>query len=95
MACARSVQGMPGSHTVLRLPPGKEASDQDVQFAADLAAYYSKARNEGKAPVVITKAANLKKPKGAKPGQVLITKGESTVIARPSNSFAAQQGMAD
>ena len=86
---------MPGSHTVLRIPAGREPSEEDIQYAADLAAFFSKGRNEGKAAVIVTKAANLKKPKGAKPGQVLITKGESVVIARPGDSAAARAGEQD
>jgi predicted ribosome quality control (RQC) complex YloA/Tae2 family protein len=86
---------MPGSHTLLRLPPGREPSEQDVQYAADLAAWFSKGRKEGKAPVIVTRAANLKKPKGAKPGQVLVTKDEQMVVARPASSAAALAGERD
>ena len=28
--------------TVLRVPPGQNATDEDLQFSADLAAYFSK-----------------------------------------------------
>ena len=42
----------------------------DLQFAADGAAFFSKARSEGKADVVYAYVKDLKKPKGARPGQV-------------------------
>ena len=42
----------------------------DLQFAADAAAFFSKARSEGKADVVYAYVKDLKKPKGARPGQV-------------------------
>ena len=44
--------------------------DEDVAFAANIAAYYSKARTEGKVPVVKASVADLKKPKGMAPGKV-------------------------
>lgn len=46
------------------------ATDEDISFAADLAAFYSKAREEGKVQVVKTRVANLKKIPGAAPGKV-------------------------
>lgn len=58
---------------VFRVPSSKNPvvpSDEDLQCCADLAAYYSKARDNGKVDVIVALAANLKKPKGAKPGQV-------------------------
>ena len=53
-----------------RVPAGKVVGDEDVQCAADLAAFFSKGRQEGMVDVMLTKAAWLKKMKGAKPGQV-------------------------
>jgi hypothetical protein len=84
------VRGMPGSHTVLRVEAGREPSQEDLQFAADLAAWFSKARDAGKADVIVARAEHLKKFKGAKPGQVLVTKEENNIVARPDNSAAAQ-----
>ncbi|KAK9843833.1 hypothetical protein WJX81_008320, partial [Elliptochloris bilobata] len=43
-------RGCPGSHTVMRMPASGDAGQEDVVFAASLAAYFSKARNEGKPP---------------------------------------------
>jgi predicted ribosome quality control (RQC) complex YloA/Tae2 family protein len=39
------VQGSPGSHCLLLLQPGELATDDDIQSAADVAAFYSKARD--------------------------------------------------
>lgn len=84
------VRGLPGSHTVLKIAPGQEQPDNaDLQFAADLAAYFSKGRDAGKVDVIVARAKHLKKPPGAKPGQVLVTKEEGNVVARPSDSVAA------
>lgn len=83
-------RGLPGSHTVLRLPPGKQPEDGDVQFAANLAAWFSKARDSSKVDVIVTRVACLKKLKGGKPGQVLVTKEEGGVLARPHDSVACE-----
>lgn len=47
-----------------------EPTEEDISFAADLAAFYSKARAEAKVRVVKTQVANLKKIPGAAPGKV-------------------------
>ena len=43
-----------------------------MAFAANIAAYYSKARAEGKVPVVKASVADLRKPKGTAPGKVCV-----------------------
>ena len=47
-------QEIAGSHVLMRLPAGAVAQDADLQFAADLAAYYSRARQSDQVPVVYT-----------------------------------------
>lgn len=83
---ARSV---PGSHLIIRVPAGSAATNEDVQYAANLSAYFSKVRDSGKCDVTMTDAKNVKKPKGAKPGQVLVT-DETVVTGFPGNSAAAE-----
>ena len=60
-------RGVPGAHLLLCLPAGQKAADEDVQFAADLAVFYSKARNEGKADVTCASPANIRKPRECLP----------------------------
>ena len=64
-------QEIPGSHVLLRLDPGAVPDPHDLQFAANLAAYYSRARQSHQVPVIYTKPKNVFKPKGAKPGMVI------------------------
>ncbi len=64
-------QEIPGSHALLRLEPGTIAEEADLQFAADLVAYYSRARLSEQVPVVYTQLKHVYKPKGAKPGIAL------------------------
>lgn len=81
---------VPGSHLIIRVPAGAEASREDIQFAANLSAYYSKAKDAGKCGVTVTAARNVRKFKGARPGQVLVER-ERTVVGRPSEGAAAAQ----
>ncbi|MEW6495475.1 MAG: NFACT RNA binding domain-containing protein [Cyanobacteriota bacterium] len=75
-------QEIAGSHVLLRLEPGSIADDADLQFAADLAALYSKGRQSEQVPVVYTKPKHVYKPKGAKPGMA-IYKQEQILWGRP------------
>ncbi len=75
-------QEIPGSHVLLRLDPGAVASEQDLQFTADIAAYYSQARESDQVPVIYTQPKYIYKPKGAKPGMV-IYKQETVIWGRP------------
>ena len=75
-------RGLPGAHVLLRVPPGQECTDEDIQFAADLAAFYSKGRTESKLEVTCAKPEDITKPRGAKPGQVLVRK-EWVTTGRP------------
>lgn len=60
-----------GSHTVIKLGIDKEVPKQTMLEAAQLAAYYSKARESAQVPVDYTQVKNVKKPNGAKPGMVI------------------------
>ena len=64
-------QEIPGSHVLLRLPPGAIPDEKDLQFVANITAYYSRARESQQVPVIYTKPKYVYKPKGAKPGMAL------------------------
>ncbi|MEG4860775.1 NFACT RNA binding domain-containing protein [Microcoleus sp. K1-B6] len=78
---------IPGSHALLRLTPGTVAEETDLQFAADMTAYYSRARHSEQVPVVYTEPKYVYKPKGAKPGMV-VYKQERIVWGRPQQAPA-------
>jgi len=81
-------RGVPGAHVLLKLDGrSDEPTETDITCAAQLAAYYSKARNGGAVPVSMTKAQNVSKPKGAPPGLVTITR-EQSLRVRPADSLA-------
>ncbi|MDY6941235.1 MAG: NFACT RNA binding domain-containing protein [Cyanobacteriota bacterium] len=64
-------QEIPGSHVLLRLEPGAVPDEKDMQFTANLAAYYSRASQSDAAPVIYTEPKHVYKPKGAKPGMAI------------------------
>ncbi|NJN85578.1 MAG: fibronectin/fibrinogen-binding protein [Leptolyngbyaceae cyanobacterium SL_7_1] len=76
-------QEIPGSHLLLRLPPGAVPEDADLQFTADRAAYHSRARQSDRVPVVYTQPQHVYKPKGAKPG-IAIYKQERILWGKPA-----------
>jgi predicted ribosome quality control (RQC) complex YloA/Tae2 family protein len=72
-----------GSHTVIKLGIDKEVPRSTLIEAAQLAAYYSQARESSQVPVDYTVIKNVKKPNGAKPGMV-IYEGYNTVYVKPA-----------
>jgi predicted ribosome quality control (RQC) complex YloA/Tae2 family protein len=75
-------QEIPGSHILLRLTPGTVPDEADLQYTANLAAYYSRARQSEQVPVVYTQPKHVYKPKGAKPG-IAIYKNERILWGQP------------
>ncbi|NJR48575.1 MAG: fibronectin/fibrinogen-binding protein [Leptolyngbyaceae cyanobacterium CSU_1_3] len=78
-------QEIPGSHVLLRLQPGAAPEESDLQFAADVSAYYSRARQSEQVPVIYTEPKYVYKPKGAKPGTV-IYKQERVIWGQPQRA---------
>jgi predicted ribosome quality control (RQC) complex YloA/Tae2 family protein len=77
-------QDVPGSHVLLRRKDKRtEPSSSEIREAAQVAAYYSKARGEKKAAVVYTQAKHVRKPKKGKPGLALVER-EKSIVVRPA-----------
>lgn len=79
-------QEIAGSHVLMRLEPGSVADEADLQFAADLAAYYSRGNRSDQVPVVYTEPKHVYKPKGAKPGMA-IYKQERIIWGNPQRGI--------
>ena len=60
-------QECPGSHVVLKASNGI-ADEVDVQIAADLAAFFSRAKGNQKVPVLMVPTNNLQRIPGTPPG---------------------------
>ena len=74
-------KNIPGSHVILKttLPQPEET---DINTAASIAAYFSKARGGSNTPVDCTLRKFVKKPSGAKPGFVIYT-NQTTYYVTP------------
>lgn len=68
-----------GSHVIVKTE-GKELPDRSFEEAARLAAYYSKAKEQGKAEVDYVQKKHVKKPNGSKPGFVVYYTNYSMTI---------------
>lgn len=75
-------RGMPGAHVILQAGQGK-ADDAAVAAAAAIAAYYSAGRAAGKVPVAYTQRRFVRRVRGGRPGQVVIT-NERTITVAPA-----------
>ena len=73
-------KNIPGSHTLIRTNGSGEVPDSTILEAAQLAAYYSKAKNSAQVPVDYTQIKNVKKPNGAKPGFVIYEKNNTVYV---------------
>ena len=70
-------RGTPGSHVVVKLEKKQQVPPETLKDAATLALFYSDLRKSGKGEVIYTLRKNVRKPKGAKPGAVMVTQEKS------------------
>jgi len=75
----------PGSHVILFVKENK-LSEENVKYAAMIAAYNSKGKSGSNVPVDYTKRKNVKKPAKAKPGKVIYS-GQQTFFVTPEASI--------
>ncbi len=76
---------IPGSHLIMK---AAAATDQDIQLAIALAAYFSKGRNGSNVPVDCVERRYVKKPSGAKLGFVIFT-NQKTYYTTPDEQALA------
>jgi predicted ribosome quality control (RQC) complex YloA/Tae2 family protein len=72
----------PGSHVVVRNPTRELAPHRTITEAAELAAFYSQAKREGKAAVHYTQKKYVSKPPRSKPGLVRLSSFK-TILVEP------------
>jgi len=79
-------RGCPGAHVVIQNRRGANAiTDECLQFAANLAIFYSDLRNEQKAEVTAVDPKHLMKPRGAPLGAVKLREEWKTFVGKPNN----------
>ena len=70
------------------LPPGREAQPAELQFAADLAAHFSREKGATKTLVSFTSPRHVRRAPGGRLGMVAVAK-EEVMVARPADAAAA------
>jgi len=71
-----------GSHTVIRKKDKEPIPLHTIEKVAQLAAWYSKRRNDSLCPVIYTPKKYVRKPKGSYPGQVSLSR-EQVILVKP------------
>ena len=77
-------RGVAGSHVIIKHQAGQSFTTNLIEKAAQLAAFYSKGKNDSLCPVIYTERKFVRKPKGATPGLVVVQK-EKVILVEPSN----------
>lgn len=78
-------RGAAGSHVVLRWTHDDAPPAADLEEAAMLAAWHSRARGSTVVPVDWTRRRHVRKPRGAKAGSVVVAQAK-TVMVRPTDA---------
>lgn len=79
-------RGCPGAHVLLQIRRGSpRPTEECYQFAANLAAFYSDARTERKAPVTTASPKHIQKPRGAPLGAVKLREELNTLTGYPAD----------
>jgi predicted ribosome quality control (RQC) complex YloA/Tae2 family protein len=76
------LDGAPGSHVILRTEGRSDPPSEAVLDACELAVHFSKQKNASRADVHVVPAKNVRKPKGAKPGLVMVHGGRTVQLRR-------------
>ncbi|MCF0073816.1 NFACT RNA binding domain-containing protein [Dyadobacter sp. CY261] len=69
-----------GSHVVVKNQPGRKFPAPVIERAAELAAFFSKRKNDSLCPVIVTPKKFVRKPKGLPDGLVLIDKEDIVMV---------------
>jgi predicted ribosome quality control (RQC) complex YloA/Tae2 family protein len=82
-----------GAHVVLKVPTGQEVVQATLLQAAALAAFYSKGKSAPVVEVMYTRAKDVRKFRGARPGQVRVTAYRTVAVAPQPPDMAENQGI--
>ncbi len=73
---------MPGCHLVLKRDGRTtDFAQQDIEYAASLAAGYSRGKEDTRVEVIVAEGRHISRPKGAKPGLVTVAEYRSILVA--------------
>jgi len=74
-------RGIPGAHVLIQAA-GRSVPEQTIEWAAGLAAYYSRGREDTQVEVDLVQRGNVRRLKGGRPGQV-VYRHERTLRVAP------------
>jgi predicted ribosome quality control (RQC) complex YloA/Tae2 family protein len=80
---------------VLRAPSGETADEREIREAAELAAYFSRAREATAVDVIVTERRHVSRIKGAPRGLVKLAPGETRTLRvgpRPPGDAEGKRG---
>jgi len=69
-----------GSHVIIKNQPGRNFPELVIERAAELAAFYSKRKNDSLCPVIYTPKKFVRKPKGLPDGAVVVDKEDVIMV---------------
>ncbi|MFN3307356.1 MAG: NFACT RNA binding domain-containing protein, partial [Candidatus Kapaibacteriota bacterium] len=78
-----------GSHCVLRMSGGKSPTKEIIEKAAQIAAYFSKARNSDYVPVSYTQRKFVRKAKRGETGSAVLIR-EDVIFVEPKKPEAIE-----
>lgn len=73
-------RAVPGSHVIIKTQSNTPVPKPVLERAAQLAAWFSKAKNDSLCPVIYTPRKFVRKVKGSKAGQVMVDKEEVIMV---------------
>ncbi len=76
------LDGAPGSHVILRTEGRSDPPSEAILDACELAVHFSKFKHASRADVHAVPIANVRKPKGSKPGLVTVHGGKTIHLRR-------------
>jgi len=82
------VEATPGSHVILRTGGREDPPSEAVLDACELAVRFSKLRNADRVDVHVVPIKNVRKPRGAKPGLVVVHGGKTVRLRRSPERLA-------
>lgn len=82
------VEGSPGSHVVLRMAGRKDAPQESLLEAAEIAVHFSKQRHAARATLHVAPIKDVRKPAGARPGLVHVLRGRTLALRRDASRLA-------
>ena len=71
-----------GSHVIIKTKSGQKVPKDVIEYAAGIAAFYSKRKTDTLCPVMVTPRKYVRKIKGAPAGSVMVDK-EEVVLVKP------------